>query len=41
MVRDVSVSELVRNETRSGSTVKGMEVSEVERWLAPNLGYEV
>jgi 5-methyltetrahydrofolate--homocysteine methyltransferase len=34
------VDRLTREQIESYSARKGMPVSEVERWLAPNLGYD-
>ena len=39
--RYFAVDRLTREQVESYAKRKGMAVSEVERWLAPNLGYEV
>ena len=38
--RYFSISRLGRDQIRNYARRKGMEVAAVERWLAPNLGYE-
>jgi 5-methyltetrahydrofolate--homocysteine methyltransferase len=35
------VDRLTREQVEAYAKRKGMSVSEVERWLAPNLGYDV
>jgi 5-methyltetrahydrofolate--homocysteine methyltransferase len=39
--RYFAVDRLTREQVESYAKRKGMAVSEVERWLAPNLGYDV
>ena len=38
--RYFSVGKLSRDQVESYAVRKGMAISEVERWLAPNLGYD-
>ena len=38
--RYFSVGKIARDQVRDYSTRKGMDLSVVERWLAPNLAYE-
>ena len=38
--RYFSVGRIGRDQVEAYAARKGMEVAEVERWLAPNLGYE-
>jgi 5-methyltetrahydrofolate--homocysteine methyltransferase len=35
------VDRITREQVEAYAARKGMPVSEVERWLAPNLGYDV
>jgi 5-methyltetrahydrofolate--homocysteine methyltransferase len=34
------VDRITRDQVDSYATRKGVPISEIERWLAPNLGYE-
>jgi 5-methyltetrahydrofolate--homocysteine methyltransferase len=38
--RYFSVGRVARDQVSDYAARKGMDVAEVERWLAPNLGYE-
>jgi len=38
--RYFSVGQVGRDQVQSYAARKGMSVTEVERWLAPNLGYD-
>jgi 5-methyltetrahydrofolate--homocysteine methyltransferase len=38
--RYFAVDRITREQVESYAARKGMEISEVERWLSPNLGYE-
>jgi 5-methyltetrahydrofolate--homocysteine methyltransferase len=39
--RYFAVDRITREQVEAYAARKGMPVSEVERWLAPNLGYDV
>jgi 5-methyltetrahydrofolate--homocysteine methyltransferase len=38
--RYFAVDRLTRDQVQDYARRKGMKIAEVERWLAPNLGYE-
>ena len=40
VTRDFTLGKIDRDQVADYAARKGMSVSEVERWLAPNLGYD-